>query len=83
MFHRLQHPHLRHAAGFIHADPELGSDAIRAAGFGRINPRSNQLVSVAFRQNEVLPEPSNPFFTVLYVGSDRDIMILLESLLGG
>jgi len=30
---------------------ELGSDAIRAAGFGRINPRSNQLVSVAFRQN--------------------------------
>jgi hypothetical protein len=30
---------------------ELGSDVIRAAGYGRINPRSNQLVSVAFRQN--------------------------------
>jgi hypothetical protein len=30
---------------------ELGSDAIRAGGYGRINPRSNQLVNVAFRQN--------------------------------
>ena len=30
---------------------ELGSDVIRAGGYGRINPRSNQLVSVTFRQN--------------------------------
>jgi hypothetical protein len=30
---------------------ELGSDAIRAAGFGRITARSNQLIRVAFRQN--------------------------------
>jgi hypothetical protein len=30
---------------------ELGSDTIKAAGFGRIAARSNQLVRVAFRQN--------------------------------
>lgn len=30
---------------------ELGSDTIRAAGFGRIAARSNQLVRVAFRLN--------------------------------
>ncbi len=30
---------------------ELGSDTIKAAGFGRIGARSNQLIKVAFRAN--------------------------------